>query len=268
MTAPPVSEAELSRIRREVDFVWHVVEKVCGPVPAGTRVLDVGCGYGSTVWLLAERGYDAVGFDVLPYWDDPKAFGDGRPAAPPSIARRLSHVPLSAYRLPYPDQSIDIAISSQVFEHVADFVTVFRELGRVLKPGGVSVNIVPARWRPLEGHTYVPLATVLRGRSYLGLWAFLGVRNEFQQGKDWRTVRDLNYRYLNEETFYPTRRMIRRYAGAAGVEVSFRPDLYISDHPGIVGRLARKLPFPLVPYFVEQLTQRVMLVRPGGIRRR
>ena len=38
------------------------------------------------------------------------------------------------YRLPFQDHSIDVAISSQVFEHVANYVTVFRELGRVLKP--------------------------------------------------------------------------------------------------------------------------------------
>jgi len=224
-------------------------------------VLDVGCGYGSTVWLLAERGYDAVGIDVLPFWHDTNSFGDDRPPAPPALAQRLDVVGLDNYRLPYPDHSIDVAISSQVFEHVANYAMVFRELRRVLKPDGVSVNIVPARWRPIEPHTNVPLATVFRTRGYLAFWAFLGARNKFQRGKDWRTVRDLNHRYLNAETFYPSRRTTRRYGKEAGVEVSFRPDLYVNLHPGLIGRVARMLPGLLVPHVVEQMTQRVMIVR-------
>src|SRR6266516_2381228 len=138
---PPVSDAEFSRVERDFKFIWRVVEKVNGSIARGARVLDLGCGYGSTVWLLTQRGYDAVGIDVFPYWAEPKAFGDNRPPAPARLAKKLTHVRLDDYRFPYQDRSIDIAISSQVFEHVADFGIVLRELGRVLKPDGLSINV-------------------------------------------------------------------------------------------------------------------------------
>lgn len=46
-------------------------------------------------------------------------------------------------RLTYPDACFDICTSSEVFEHVADDSKGFREMCRVLKPGGLLLFTVP-----------------------------------------------------------------------------------------------------------------------------
>lgn len=46
-------------------------------------------------------------------------------------------------KLTYPDNSFDICTSTEVFEHVPDDLAGFREIKRVLKPGGLFVFTVP-----------------------------------------------------------------------------------------------------------------------------
>lgn len=46
-------------------------------------------------------------------------------------------------RLTYPDESFDLVVSTEVFEHVAGYELGFREIRRVLKPGGYHVFRVP-----------------------------------------------------------------------------------------------------------------------------
>jgi SAM-dependent methyltransferase len=48
--------------------------------------------------------------------------------------------------LPFSDALFDIAISSHVAEHLAEPEHVFRELVRVLKPGGLLLMLTPNRW--------------------------------------------------------------------------------------------------------------------------
>lgn len=49
-----------------------------------------------------------------------------------------------------------MVLSNQVFEHVLDMEAVLTEIERVLKPGGIAINIFPDRsvWR--EGHCGIP----------------------------------------------------------------------------------------------------------------
>ena len=59
-------------------------------------------------------------------------------------------------RLPYEDQSIDVACSLEVVEHVEDQFAFARELHRILKPGGIAIVSTPnvlnanSRWRFLH----------------------------------------------------------------------------------------------------------------------
>lgn len=46
-------------------------------------------------------------------------------------------------RLTYPDASFDLCTSTEVFEHVPDDLAGFREVRRVLRPGGLFVFTVP-----------------------------------------------------------------------------------------------------------------------------
>lgn len=63
--------------------------------------------------------------------------------------------------LTYPDDSFDVVISSQVYEHVADPFRMMKEIYRVLAPGGVcyfSGNST-VQWR--EAHYGLPLLSLL-----------------------------------------------------------------------------------------------------------
>ena len=101
-------------------------------IPPDARILVFGCGVGDSVKLLLDLGYDAVGMGVREYWGaDHDIYWKTGPLHDETVLRRLSHVPLSDYKLPYPDHSIDFCFSDQVFEHVFDYITPSSELARV-----------------------------------------------------------------------------------------------------------------------------------------
>ena len=52
----------------------------------------------------------------------------------------------SAYSLPFPDESIDLIVCSEVLEHLHEYNDAVKEIHRVLKPGGKFYASVPATW--------------------------------------------------------------------------------------------------------------------------
>jgi SAM-dependent methyltransferase len=182
-----------TRASEFVAFTANVFSDVGQPMRVGARVLDFGCGDGSMVEALVEAGYDAVGCDIE--------------LASETDRLRLIERP---YRLPFDDESFDFVVSSQVLEHVDDHDVAFREIYRVLEPGGATLHLFPPRWRPVEPHVRVPLATLITARPWLRLWAALGVRNEFQTGLSAREVAALNRDYLRSSTNYLTRAQLER----------------------------------------------------------
>jgi len=88
------------------------------------RVLDVGCGLGKMVTCLRELGVDAWGVDWAQTLKDD--FG----------MKEKHFVIADAQKLPFPDNSFDVVISTDFFEHLQeeDVGTVFKEMRRV---GGI-----------------------------------------------------------------------------------------------------------------------------------
>lgn len=116
---------------------------------SGDLVLDVGAGFGRHVYECARRGADVVALDyaadevvqtqaTLAAMVLAGEIGDGHLAA---AARG------DATRLPFPDATFDVVITSEVLEHIQDDVTAVAEMVRVLKPGGRFAATVPA-WLP------------------------------------------------------------------------------------------------------------------------
>jgi ubiquinone/menaquinone biosynthesis C-methylase UbiE len=187
-----------------VAFVSGVLADVGRPLSLGASVLDFGCGDGSMVGSLTEAGYDAYGCDIE--------------LASETDRLRLIEQP---YRLPFADETFESIVSSQVLEHVSDHDLAFREMYRVLQPGGATLHLFPPCWRPVEPHVRVPLATVIQARPWLRLWASLGVRNEFQDGLSAREVTGVNAEYLRSSTNYLTRRQLERSARKSFERVEF-----------------------------------------------
>ena len=97
------------------------------------RILDVGCGTGANLEMLAQFGA-AEGVDVS---EDALAF---------CRARGLNAVTLgAAERLPYADASFDLVTALDVVEHLDDDLGGLREMWRVLRPGG-RARCCRVRW--------------------------------------------------------------------------------------------------------------------------
>lgn len=255
-------------IERDAELLLKLAASAGARVEAGTRALDFGCGIGDTVRVFLERGIDAWGVDVREYWGAHfDEYWESRELPDDEAARRLRVAQMEPYRLPFADQEFDFIVSTQVFEHVQDYESALRELGRILKRDGVSVHVFPARWRPVEAHVNVPLASVLQTPAYLKLWARLGRRIPAQQGMTWQEVANDNLKFLREQTNYPTAREIIRLGRKGGVDISFAPHSYVMHHPGLPGRLLRRLPPPariLAARAFGAVSQRVMVVTPRG----
>ena len=76
------------------------------------------------------------------------------------------------YELPFPDESIDIVISGQCFEHVEFFWLLFTEISRVVKPDGFVILIVPSAGPihryPVDCYRFYPDAFVALAK-YTGI---------------------------------------------------------------------------------------------------
>jgi len=96
------------------------------------RILDVGCGTGATLELLAEVG-QAVGLD------------SSRDALRYSRRRGKHRLLLGrGEALPVAEESFDIITALDLLEHIPDDAAAVREFARVLRPGGILLVTVPA----------------------------------------------------------------------------------------------------------------------------
>jgi ubiquinone/menaquinone biosynthesis C-methylase UbiE len=88
----------------------------------------------------------------------------------------ISLVNGSLYSIPFPDNSFNKIILSEVLEHVPDDVRALREVARVLKPGGLVAITVPNAnypfwWDPINKTLETLLDTHIQRGALAGLWA-------------------------------------------------------------------------------------------------
>ena len=117
-------------------IIQTLVEKIfaslTNPKP---RILDVGCGTGANLKVLAAYG-QAEGVDISPQ------------AVDFCRERRLESVKLGAAEdLPYENDSFELVTALDVIEHLDDDVAGLREMRRVLRRDGRLLLFVPAAVR-------------------------------------------------------------------------------------------------------------------------
>jgi len=113
------------------DIVSRTADLALNSADAPRRVLDVGCGTGALLRLLAARLPEAevlVGIDAAA----------GMIAAANSMANdpRLGFYEGFAESLPFPDESFELLVSSTSFDHWKDQGAGLVECARVLTPSG------------------------------------------------------------------------------------------------------------------------------------
>lgn len=96
----------------------------------GSRVVDVGCGYGATSRLLArEHGARVTGLTLSAAQAAHAAAAGGRPGDPEILVRDWLENGL-------PDANADAVVAIECLSHMPDKPRAFAELARVVRPGG------------------------------------------------------------------------------------------------------------------------------------
>lgn len=130
-------------------------------LPKGSKLLDIGCGFGSTVIAARNAGIDAAGVEIASF---EVAFAQRRlarmrPEDDPNAVFRQG----DATRLDQPDASLDAVAFWNVLEHIEDCEAMLKAAWRMLKPGGRAYIECPNyAAKRLEAHYHVPWNPELR----------------------------------------------------------------------------------------------------------
>lgn len=114
----------------------------------GHRVLDIGCGAGRHSFEALRRGgrVFSVDLDDVVLKDVAQMGAAMLMEDQAPLGATLSCTRADVLRLPFVDACFDRVIASEVMEHVVEDEVGFRELRRVMKPGGILGVSVPRRW--------------------------------------------------------------------------------------------------------------------------
>lgn len=112
-----------------------------GGTGKGTDVCDVGCGYGATAKILAERyGANVTGMTISKMqWRYAQEHND--------VPGKTTFLLRDWYQNQLPDNRFDVVETVESLEHMPDLPTFFRECYRVMKPGG---RLVAVAWMSCE----------------------------------------------------------------------------------------------------------------------
>jgi SAM-dependent methyltransferase len=142
---------------------WRVWQRLALSRLTGPDVLEVGCGIGTLMGDMLERGYHARAIDRSPQMvaaTRRELRRRGLPVAADSVRQA------SVQALPFAEASFDTVVSTFPTDYIAD-PAALREIGRALRPGGrlvivLGASLLPARaiLRPL-----VAVQRLVYGRS-------------------------------------------------------------------------------------------------------
>jgi SAM-dependent methyltransferase len=113
-------------------FITSAVHNAARGLPGypGLSALDLGCGSGEILALLAEDGCRVRG---TRFRDDDYIMEGDESRVDDAIVDRGVDL---RRPLPYRDASFDLVLLTEVVEHLGDYTPVVRESGRLLRPGG------------------------------------------------------------------------------------------------------------------------------------
>ena len=127
---PPAARRwRLRRFDRGLKLAGEIEARI-GPL-AGRGILEIGTAHGGDLCALAAAGARCVGIDKYDH-----RYGELIARVPDRL--RVVRTDCTA-DWPFADHSFDVVISFSVIELVGDLDRFFRELVRVLKPGGVAL---------------------------------------------------------------------------------------------------------------------------------
>jgi len=125
-----------SNYRRLLQPPYKIIQ--ASNIKNGIKALEIGCGSGAFTTFIAR----AVGSNGIVYALDiqPKMLKQLKNKLKRDENKDIKNIiPVlaSAYDLPFPDNSIDLAYAISVFQEIPDKNKTLKEIKRVLKPGGI-----------------------------------------------------------------------------------------------------------------------------------
>jgi len=133
-------------------------ERILANIKPDAVVLDLGAGAG----IVAQMNFKGLakkvcGVDLDPRVVENSMLDEGRVS--------------DAGEIPYGDALFDVVFSDNVFEHLDEPLAVYKEVARVLKPGGVLLFKTPNKWHymptvaRMTPHGFHQFVNRLRGRA-------------------------------------------------------------------------------------------------------
>lgn len=108
----------------------------------GKKILEYGCGEGSSAYLIAKNGGQVTGIDISDY-----AIEQARSKAE-KMNLPITFKHMNAEALAFDNQSFDLVCGSGIIHHL-DVEKSYREISRVLSPGGKAIFMEPLGHNPL-----------------------------------------------------------------------------------------------------------------------
>jgi len=187
--------------------------QTAGVATHGRTCLDAGCAQGLMTKHLAPHFGHIIGLEL-----DAEAVSRAALLA----GEVATFVQGDAEHLPLADDSLDVVVCAQVYEHVGEPQALLDEVWRVLKPGGACFFSGPNRLFPFEFHSRLPLVHWLpfawtqrlvrwlgRGAAYDARPVTVGTLRRWT----WRfTVRDLTVDMLRHPQRYHCQDEVRGWA--------------------------------------------------------
>lgn len=172
------------------------------------KILDFGCGQGALMARGLKAGLDIVGADV---WSG--GFHVWAEQLDPAAKSRIQRIENGI--LPFADNTFDVVIANQVFEHIADPLPNLKEIHRVLKPGGAFVAAFPTGEVWFEGHVGAYFPHFLRAhpalqKSYLRAARHLGF-GYYADGMTPEAWADHMHQVVRDEVWYHSWADVRRW---------------------------------------------------------
>ncbi len=146
---------------------WGKWQRSVIPRIQGKRVLEIGCGTGSLLQAMLERGFQVYGLDASPAMlrqAHKKLEASGYPHR--LLQGRVQH-------LPFPDDSFETVVSTFPTEYIMDLAAL-KEIQRVLYPGGRLVVVDTAILKPFNR----------RSRFLIWFYSLLGVWSKGGKDRD------------------------------------------------------------------------------------